>query len=657
MNNSLHNTFRYRPEIDGLRAIAVIAVVLYHAGIGCPGGYIGVDLFFVISGFLISSIIIRDLRNGDFSLQKFWTRRARRIFPASTIVLIATLAVSSIVLLPKDLSRLGDSAISQSLFSSNIYFWRTTNYFEGANAEKPLLHTWSLAVEEQFYFIFPFALILLISFFKYRDHRGLISCVGVTAILSLGLSVWGVKHQPFATFFLLPTRAWELLCGTAIALAPTSTVPKSRLTREFASWCGLLVATIPIFVFSDETAFPGLAALPTCLGTCIFIWSNSVSVETKPTTITRLLSSKPLVFIGLISYSVYLWHWPVIALCTYWQIEEFSTLERLQMVGISLVLAIACWRFVETPFRKGTSILFATPFSSLRSVFMGTALTFAIGAALSLSQGLPGRMAPDAQRQIAAIEKDTLISQDLAVVVRDIELVNKPIPFLGKSDEPIASFAVLGDSHAKAAIPAFDSLGKSYGLKGIAITHNATPPLLHWGHRRKHAAAHPDSLWQSAVQHCSDEGIKNIFLIAFWSRYEADGRSEELYSSIKRTVRLLQERQFNVCIVLDVPSYSYNVLRASLRKSVLPFKMREPKPQLFATHEGRNKLMYSLFDENICDFADPARLMHQGLRGVCMTHVDGTPLYRDQDHLTYLGAEIAILPAIDPTMKKIAVRN
>jgi peptidoglycan/LPS O-acetylase OafA/YrhL len=264
----------YRPEIDGLRAIAILTVVFYHVGLGCPGGYIGVDVFFVISGYLISSLILREMREGTFSLAGFWERRVRRIFPALAACVMATLVAGWFLLLPEDLENLGKSTVAQTLLAANIYFWRTTNYFASANEAKPLLHTWSLAVEEQFYLLFPLLLLACFRFPALRRPRTLVILILLGLVGSLSVAVWGVKHQPYATFFLLPTRAWELLCGVLVAALPVSAIPTSRLVRESASWLGLAAILLPVWLYGETTPFPGLAALPPCLGTALFIWGT-----------------------------------------------------------------------------------------------------------------------------------------------------------------------------------------------------------------------------------------------------------------------------------------------------------------------------------------------------------------------------------------------
>ena len=268
----LISNFRYRPEIDGLRAIAVLAVVLYHAGLGVAGGYIWVDVFFVVSGFLITSLILKDLQEGKFTLAHFWERRARRIIPAAVVIILATLIAGWFLLLPSDYAKLGKSAAWQAVFGANFHFWRATNYFAGPAEEQPLLHTWSLAVEEQFYLFFPLILFSMFRFRLFRRRGALLALFAVGFVTSLAVGIYAVPRMPAAAFYLLPTRAWELLCGAIVAILPASAL--RRPLREAFCWAALAAILAPCFLYTKQTPFPGHAALPPCFGTALFIWAS-----------------------------------------------------------------------------------------------------------------------------------------------------------------------------------------------------------------------------------------------------------------------------------------------------------------------------------------------------------------------------------------------
>ncbi len=341
------NSLSYRPDVDGLRAVAVLSVVFCHAGFGFPGGYIGVDVFFVISGFLIAGLIYKELRQGTFTLANFWERRVRRILPALLVVTVVTMIAGWFILMPDAYLSLGKSVVGLALLGSNVQFWRDTNYFESAAEEKPMLHTWSLSVEEQFYLFVPLFLLILAR--KSQLHRAFL-LLAAAAILSFGVSIYGSHRYPTATFYLLPTRAWELFAGALLAFFPDKWFAVSARWKEAAAVLGMALILIPCFVYDHETRFPGLTALPPVLGTALVIWSGTLSTQFP--LLSRVLAWRPVVFIGLISYSLYLWHWPMLSFSRYQSIKTLPGLDRLILVLVSVVVATISWRFVETPFRS-----------------------------------------------------------------------------------------------------------------------------------------------------------------------------------------------------------------------------------------------------------------------------------------------------------------
>lgn len=339
----------YRPEIDGLRAIAVAAVILFHAGFTLfGGGFVGVDVFFVISGFLITSIIVEDLKAGRFSLLRFYERRARRILPALFLVMAVSVPFAYRLLSPDDLKDFAQSLAAISLFSSNILFWGESGYFDTQAELKPLLHTWSLAVEEQFYVVFP---LLLIAAWR-LGRTVLVSVLGVLALVSLAISIGEVRDYPSAAFYLLPSRAWQLLVGglTSFLVDRWQTAagrqPFVRHASEAAGWLGMAMILFALFRFSDQTPFPGLnASLPT-LGTALVLLAAS-----QHTRVGRLLAWKPLVGLGLISYSAYLWHQPLFAFTKHALLADLPANLAVVLCAATLALACLSWRYVEQPFR------------------------------------------------------------------------------------------------------------------------------------------------------------------------------------------------------------------------------------------------------------------------------------------------------------------
>ena len=261
---------KYRSDIDGLRALAIIPVVLYHAGIKqFSGGFVGVDVFFVISGYLITLIITEEIKQQRFTITDFYERRIRRIFPALFVVILFCLIAGTLFILPSDFKSFGKSIMATTLFVANIFFWKKTDYFAAAAETKPLLHTWSLSVEEQFYLIFP---IILLFIDRYNQGRWRTFLLTLAAI-SLILSVSGVYYYPSATFYLIPTRAWELLLGSFLALDLFPQIHKQRL-KDITSIAGLMLISLAVFQFSDITPFPGGYALIPCFGAALIIYSG-----------------------------------------------------------------------------------------------------------------------------------------------------------------------------------------------------------------------------------------------------------------------------------------------------------------------------------------------------------------------------------------------
>ena len=305
------NSISYRPEIDGLRAIAVIPVILFHLGLDWVlGGYIGVDVFFVISGFLITSILIKDYDNGVFSFSNFWLRRIRRILPVLVVVVLVTLIAGQFLLYAPDVYYLGDQGIASLLSYANISQWLTAgNYWGYAAENSPLLHTWSLSVEEQFYLIFPLFIFIALKYFR----NWLAPLVLILCLLSAMLFVYGSKHHPDATFYLLPTRAWELGVGAFLAIFlyknPNFLEGKKIQTLQILSVLGLLAVTASYFLIDGSNGLSPYMVIPVIGAGLIIAFSNSSN-----TIVNKILSFSAMVYVGKISYSLYLWHWPVLVL-------------------------------------------------------------------------------------------------------------------------------------------------------------------------------------------------------------------------------------------------------------------------------------------------------------------------------------------------------
>jgi len=379
----------YRKDIDGLRAVAVTLVIAYHAGWTLfRGGFVGVDVFFVISGYLIGSMIIDDVTAGRFSIIGFYERRVRRIFPALAVMLAAASAAAYFFLLPSELADYGRSVIAATLSYSNFLFAQRLGYFMPAAANMPLLHTWSLAIEEQFYVFLPIFVLLVHRVLPRRLWTILLA----VALVSLGFSINGGIQQDSRDFYMPQARAWELLLGTLLA-CPHLPQLRARRWREGAGLLGFLLIVVPAVSYVETTRFPGYAALAPCLGSALLIALG----RSGESIVGRSLSWGPAVFVGRISYSLYLWHWPIfifIRLSDLFPAEHHQALTKIVAVLVTIVVATLSWRYVETPIRTGPR----RPRRRALFAVAGAAAALLLTAGLSAvsTQGLPGRFSPDA---------------------------------------------------------------------------------------------------------------------------------------------------------------------------------------------------------------------------------------------------------------------
>ena len=365
---------QYRAEIDGLRALAVIPVVLFHAGIvGFGGGFVGVDIFFVISGYLITSIILSDQQKERFTLAGFYERRARRILPALMLVVLLSTIAAWYLLLPTELVDYGKSVASVGVFASNILFWTQSNYFAQTSEFIPLLHTWSLAVEEQFYLVFPVFMIWTVASTK---SKRLITLV-VVGLVSLIFCEWAWRNAPEANFFLAPSRVWELLVGVFCAFYLQQPRLHSSLIKQLGSLAGFLMLIYSIGFYDKTIPFPSLYALVPVLGTALIILFTD-----KDTLVGRLLSLPFIVGIGLISYSAYLWHQPLFVFARLNSLDELGVPTLLGLSVLAFVMAYISWRWVEKPFRNRNwlsqrQVLWLAALCSL--ILIGLGLVFVVG--------------------------------------------------------------------------------------------------------------------------------------------------------------------------------------------------------------------------------------------------------------------------------------
>ena len=638
----MEHRLKYRPEIDGLRAIAVGAVLLYHAKLGVPHGYVGVDMFFVISGYLITSLILKDYSSPEgFSIVQFWERRVRRIFPALLVVIAATLVAGWFLLLPSHFEKLGASVQAQAAFAGNIYFWATSGYFSNDAATIPLLHTWSLGVEEQYYLLFPLLFLLPVVW----THGRLRCWLGVLFVGSLALSIYQVNKSPDAAYYLLPSRAWELMAGALLAVLPVRPqTPRWVLTG--VSWGGLGAVLAAMFFYQKGTPFPGWAALPPVLGTAAMIWS--MGQNEAPSLLRRLLSWRPVVFIGLISYSLYLWHWPLLVYGAYWPERHILWWPwRLGLLALSFVLAVLCWRYVETPFRRRVWC------ADRRRLFLfGAALPVVCvvaGGAVVKKHGFPGRYA----EEIVSIDRGSKKERTLAakfpmIKTTDLKDAREGRFYVAGPERKAPEVLLWGDSQAMALAPAFQELAEETNVKTVVAWYGATAPLI--GHQSEHAESLTDDSpeWsQAIVDYAKENRISRVVLAASWGLYADLGRKgevrdpdlfDDVAQKLAATVRELRQAGAEVWIFKRVPMQTtdYRIGMARARLEGRPQTISTPRAD-YASYTGSEEKLFgpavtagaSVIDVTNYFFVNGDRSLLED---------QGYILYADGGHLSAWGA-------------------
>jgi peptidoglycan/LPS O-acetylase OafA/YrhL len=633
------STIRHRADIDGLRAVAVVAVILGHLELPfVTGGFVGVDVFFVISGFLITSLIIRDLHDRRFSLAGFYERRVRRIAPAFFAMTAWSSLAAWFLLPPSDLSRYGQSIAASSTFSSNLLFWTQEGYFDGLGHGKPMLHTWSLAIEEQFYLLFP---LLLMALFRW-GHRRAARWVAGVFLVSLAASIWTTTHAPRVAFYHMPLRGWELLAGGLLALG---VVPPLRpaWSRELASIVGALLLGWSIATFSRETAFPGMNALLPCAGAALLIHAHDGSRSSPPTWVARLLQLRPVVFIGAISYSLYLWHWPVIVFSRSW----LPASQPAYLAGLLVLivgLSVLSWKYVEQPFRhrphRGSRRNVALGF------FAATALTVSVGLAAVGTGGWPGRVSAE----VLALDQAELDYNHDRPRCHGND--RRPIRFedkcaYGASAVP-PSVAIWGDSMAVELAAALGSELAARGRSLLAISYSSCPPSVGMSFTdRPGCKDHNGRMLTRLVE---SKAITKVILVAQylpqWWRF-----GPRFFVSLEEIATTLVGAGKEVYIVYPIPTPPGRVPAMLAGRALLGMDPR----QVFisrAGHDAENRDTIAALDRltqrpHITALRPTDRLCSATR---CEVFADGAVLYFDDVHLSVTGARRVMpvfLPAIE----------
>lgn len=610
----------YRPEIDGLRAVAVLSVILYHAGFKAfSGGFIGVDVFFVVSGFLITSILVNDLSRGTFSIARFYERRARRILPALFLVIGACIVPAWILLLPQEFDSFWRSILAVVFFVSNIVFWRESGYFDTVSAEKPLLHTWSLAVEEQYYLLFPLFMLLVWRF----DRRAITVVLVVVALFSLVLSEWASVRMASANFFLLPTRAWQLLVGSICAMLVTGAVtPRS----EAAGWLGFGLVLYAVYFFDSAMRLPGLLSAVPVIGTALIL-----VFARQSTVIGQVLSAAPMVKVGLISYSAYLWHQPVFAFSRIYFFEPLSFGLRSALVLLSLVLAYYSWRLVETPFRSASRV----PVRRLvLSLGVGAVALTVFGAAGMLSAGFERLRFDMAERTVL----DTIAASPMrdACHAPQNESALSRVSCIFNPGGALAT-AVIGNSHA---VELAYALGQVRAVEGLEVRQYS---ISNCPHDFGAASGSLCGRWHAFVV-AAVAGDASVAQVVLSYRNDFFMDDSAALESLDALITVLLEAGKQVVLVLQAPVAeravtSYVRLRPLGPKSWVPGMTRPEWGALYApvlAHVAgfSGALPADLAARfTVVDPADQFCIEEQ-----CFVVAEGSALYFDDNHMSVAGA-------------------
>jgi peptidoglycan/LPS O-acetylase OafA/YrhL len=605
---------RYRRDIDGLRAIAILPVLLFHAHVpGFSGGYVGVDIFFVISGFLITGIIAREVDTDGFSLTRFYERRFRRIMPALSLMILVVLGCAAWLYLPGDLESVPRSALAATLFASNLWFFTDTGYFSGGADVKPLLHTWSLAVEEQYYIGFPILLMLLTRF----APRWRTAAIAALAVGSLALAIAMQRDTSGFTFYLLPTRAWELFAGALLALGAIPTL-RSRWLKEVVSGCGLAAIVFAVIAYDRTTVFPGVTALAPVLGAAALIHAA------PGTRIGAILGWRPMVGVGLISYSLYLWHWPLIVFTEYATDMPLAGITRVAVIAAALLAGMLSWRFVERPFRDSHRM-------PARAIFRLTGAAMALLCALSLALmamgGWPTRFAAPVLAQMAG-------QSDFAPTRKQCHdsFMRGASPCL--LGAPVAPDAMLwGDSHGVELAYALSLKAHSQHRALIERTTSSCPPVLDYQAKDPRCAAANRAAFD-AIR--ANPALRRIYLAAFWANGDFDDPA--FVAKLDRTIAAIRAQGRQVVLIGPVPPQPFDVPRrlAHLAQAGRIDTAQGVDRAWVDARTGHLRALFRRWQARGVTLIDPVVALCSS--GPCAIEHNGKPLYFDSHHLSVAGA-------------------
>ncbi len=625
---------KYRADIDGLRAVAVLSVLAFHIRLrGVQGGFVGVDVFFVISGYLISSIVFTEIAESRYSMIGFYERRIRRIFPALFAMLALVSVVAARYLLPAELVAYSKSMLAATASASNFYFWQHSGYFDSPTSY-PLLHTWSLAVEEQFYILFPLFLVLVRKLFPTRLRLSVI----VLFCASFVASVVVVSHSRETAFYMPYSRAWELLLGTLLSLGMFPRLLQAW-QRNLATLVGVGLIAFSIFFYTEQTLFPGFSALAPCIGSALIIGSG----EGGPSFVGNMLSWRPVVFIGLISYSLYLWHWPVIVLqqmgvfvgvsaIQSHRIAAVLTEHRLDMIVeivLSLVLGILSWRFVERPFRSGPLRLSGRPLFALAGAVMAVLIGFC--SLTVFAKGFRSRFPPDALEVASTHHDSEEIVRTGCFITSEYHFENYNYKLCLHQDGSglKKNYLLVGDSHSAMLWSALSSALPDANVMQ-ASTFNC-PPLLH-------SESHPDCEKMTDYifqRYLPSHRVDGLFMVGRWS--------VDQLPELTTTIAWAKQHNIPVTVFGPVPEYEGPLPR------LLAYSIAWKKPNFASQHRLNENAALDAQMESMAKnvWHVPYISLYQEICGAdgCTEYADAAhkiPIMDDDNHLNQFGANLVV---------------
>jgi peptidoglycan/LPS O-acetylase OafA/YrhL len=642
------NLASYRPDVDGLRAIAVLAVIAFHASPALvSGGFVGVDVFFVISGFLISGLIAKEMELGKFTFSGFYTRRIKRIFPAYIVVAATTLIISSFLLIPNDYIFYTTSLAASWAFASNIFFSMLSwGYFGQRTEEFPLLHTWSLSVEEQFYFVFP---LLLLFLYRHLRTRIVLSLV-VLGLLFLAISEW--RTGQLKSYFLLTSRAHELIIGALVYFLSQRLPIGSRSVSNIMALTGALLVLGSFVLLNPGLPFPGLNSLYPCLGAALLIYGCRARNGLTP-----ILESRLMVWIGLISYPLYLWHWPIFSFLRYRKIELTSGVVTLA-VAATFLLAWLTYRLVETPIRRNHAIGFKKAFSQ---IYLAPAIIFgSVGAYSYFTEGAPQRFPDDIRQLISSYSFERDLTRSCAIRAEDYRKIDSAYLqrycAFGDESQQKPQVLLLGDSHAHHFKPFVEQLSKNAGLKAVYHVQGGCFPIYLHGVGTR-AEAQPSTCQKRNADLLEIAGnFKYVVLAGYWAS-EMDGSFEPRMEAA--VDRILRAGAVPV-IFKDNPFYE-----PDLSRCILYQKRGWIDARTSCNRPYKDAVLAQAEPDRIIDLVkkkhpgvvviDPKRVMCSAKE--CATYIANTALYKDSNHLNAKAAQMLAQRYIEGEGNPLAARR